>query len=105
MGDGNRLIGPLEGLEAWVIVVVAGLFTAALPMAMLVAGYRRIGPTRGAVLMLIEPLAGVLIAALWLAEQPAPVQLVGGLLVLLGAALAQRTPTAGVRAGNGSPAE
>lgn len=93
MGDGERLLGPLDGTDAWIIIVIAGVFSAALPTAGLVAGYRRVGPTRGAVLMLLEPVTGVLLAALLLAEQPAPVQFVGGLLVLTGAALAQLTPS------------
>ena len=91
MGDLDRLVGPLDGAEAWVVIIVAGVFSAALPTAALVAGYRRVGPTRGAVLMLFEPVVGVLLAALWLAERPAPLQLVGGLLVLAGAALVQVT--------------
>ena len=93
MGDVDRLLGPLDGLDAWLIIIIAGVFSAALPTAGLVAGYRRVGPTRGAVLMLLEPLTGVVLAALWLAEQPAPVQLVGGILVLTGAALVQLAPT------------
>lgn len=92
MGDGERVVGPLDGADAWILIVVAGLFSAALPTAGLVAGYRRIGPTRGAVLMLLEPLTGVAIAALWLAEQPAPLQVVGGVLVLTGAVLVQLAP-------------
>lgn len=93
LGDGNRLLAPLAGVEAWVLIVIAGVFSAALPTAGLVAGYRRVGPTRGAVLMLLEPLTGVVLAALLLAEQPAPIQLLGGVLVLVGAALVQLAPT------------
>ena len=86
IGDGDRLLGPLDGLDAWLLIVIAGVFSAALPTAGLVAGYRRVGPTRGAVLMLLEPLTGVLLAAMLLAERPAPIQLLGGLLVLAGGA-------------------
>jgi drug/metabolite transporter (DMT)-like permease len=89
LGDIDRLLDPLGGLDAWLLIVIAGLFSAALPTAGLVAGYRRVGPTRGAVLMLLEPLTAVALAALLLAEQPAPLQLLGGLLVLVGAALVQ----------------
>ena len=92
MGDGDHLVGPLDGLDAWLLILIAGLFSAALPTAGLLAGYRRIGPTRGAVLMLFEPLTGALLAALLLAEQPAPIQLAGGLAVLVGAMLVQLTP-------------
>jgi drug/metabolite transporter (DMT)-like permease len=94
IGDGPHLVDPLGGAEAWVVIVIAGVFGAALPTVGLVAGYRRVGPTRGAVLMLFEPVVGVLLAALWLAEQPQPVQLLGGLLVLVGAGLVQLAPVA-----------
>jgi drug/metabolite transporter (DMT)-like permease len=39
--------------------------------------------------MLLEPVVAVLLAAVLLAERPAPVQLVGGALVLAGSLLAQ----------------
>jgi drug/metabolite transporter (DMT)-like permease len=94
IGDADRLVGPLGGVEAWVLILIAGVFSAALPTAGLVAGYRRVGPTRGAVVMLLEPVTGVVLAALLLAERPAPVQMVGGVLVLIGAALVQLVPTA-----------
>lgn len=105
MGDGERLVGPLDGLDAWTLILIAGVFSAALPTAGLVAGYRRVGPTRGAVLMLFEPLTGVLLAALLLAERPAPVQIVGGILVLAGAALVQVTADGEGQVRNESTAE
>lgn len=89
VGDGASLIDPLGAVESWVLILLAGIVGAALPTAALLVGYRRVGPTRGAVMMLIEPVVGVLLAALLLAERPAPLQLVGGLLVLGGAALVQ----------------
>lgn len=97
VGEGAALTAPLGSTAAWLLILVAGLLAAALPTALLVAGYRRIGPTRGAVLMLVEPVTGVLLAALLLSEQPTPLQLLGGALVLLGAALVQLVP--GVRTG------
>lgn len=92
LGEGPALLQPLGSLEAWTLVLVAGVVAAALPTALLVAGYRRIGPTRGAVLMLVEPLTGAILAALLLAEQPTVVQLLGGVLVLTGAVLVQLAP-------------
>lgn len=92
MGDTERLLGPLDGVDAWILIVIAGVFSAALPTAGLVAGYRRVGPTRGAGLMLLEPLTGVVLAALLLAERPEPIQLLGGLFVLAGASLVQVVP-------------
>jgi DME family drug/metabolite transporter len=92
-GNGADLIDPLGSIEAWMLILVIGIVGAALPTAMLLAGYRRVGPTRGAVLMLFEPVVGVLLAALLLAERPSTPQLIGGLLVLTGAALVQLAPT------------
>lgn len=105
IGDGDRLVGPLDGADAWTLIIIAGVFSAALPTAGLVAGYRRVGPTRGAVLMLLEPVTGMLLAALWLAEQPARIQLLGGLLVLVGAVMVQLTPTRHGHAGTEPAAE
>ena len=89
LGEGSTLLDPVGSIEAWLLILTAGIIGAALPTVLLVAGYRRVGPTRGAVLMLVEPVIGVLLAALLLAERPEPVQLLGGLLVLTGAALVQ----------------
>jgi drug/metabolite transporter (DMT)-like permease len=89
LGEGSTLLDAVGSVEAWLLILTAGIIGAALPTVLLVAGYRRVGPTRGAVLMLVEPVIGVLLAALLLAERPEPVQLLGGLLVLTGAALVQ----------------
>ena len=92
LGQGSTITDPLGSTEAWVLILTAGVIGAAIPAVLIIAGYRRVGPTRGAVLMLVEPVTGAFLAALLLAEQPTPVQLVGGVLVLVGAALVQLTP-------------
>jgi drug/metabolite transporter (DMT)-like permease len=94
LGQGSTIIDPVGSADAWVLIMMAGVIGAAIPAVLIIAGYRRLGPTRGAVLMLVEPVTGVFLAALLLAEQPTPVQLVGGVLVLVGAALVQLTPVA-----------
>ena len=91
-GAAGTLVEPVGSAQAWLLILVAGVLGAALPTALLVAGYRRVGPSRGAVLMLVEPVTGVLLAALVLQERPATSQLAGIVLVLVGAALAQRMP-------------
>ena len=93
-GQGAGLQDVTTDPEAWLTVLLAGTVAAALPTILLLEGYRRVGPTRGAVLMLFEPLVGVALAALILTERPEPLQILGGLLVFLGAALVQvRPPT------------
>lgn len=94
LDEASSLAEPLRSAEAWALILAAGVVGAALPAVLLIAGYRRVGPTRGAVLMLVEPLTGVLLAALLLAEQPTPLQLAGGVLVLAGAAIVQLAPVA-----------
>lgn len=91
-GQGGSLVGPLGDPGAWLLILLAGIVGAAIPAVLIIAGYRRLGPTRGAVLMLVEPVTGALLAMLLLSEQPTPLQLVGGALVLVGAALVQLAP-------------
>lgn len=91
-GQGGTLVAPLDSPDAWLLILSAGIVGAAIPAVLIIAGYRRLGPTRGAVLMLVEPVTGALLAMLLLSEQPTPLQLVGGSLVLVGAALVQLAP-------------
>lgn len=91
-GQGRSLVAPLGDPGAWLLILLAGIVGAAIPAVLIIAGYRRLGPTRGAVLMLVEPVTGALLAMLLLSEQPTPLQLVGGALVLVGAALVQLAP-------------
>ena len=92
LGQGATITDPLDSGEAWALILTAGIIGAAIPAVLIIAGYRRVGPTRGAVLMLVEPVTGALLAALLLAERPTLLQLGGGLLVLIGAALVQLAP-------------
>ena len=105
LGHGSTITDPLGSVEAWVLILTAGIIGAAIPAVLIIAGYRRTGPTRGAVLMLVEPVTGVVLAAMLLSEQPTPVQLVGGLLVLVGAALVQLTPVSRPGATTQAPVE
>lgn len=105
LGQGHTITDPLDSPEAWILILTAGIIGAAIPAVLIIAGYRRVGPTRGAVLMLVEPVTGAFLAALLLAEQPTPVQLLGGLLVLVGAALVQLTPVSRPQATSRIPAE
>ena len=101
LGQGGTITDPLGMPEAWVLILAAGVVGAAIPAVLIIAGYRRIGATRGAVLMLVEPVTGAFLATLLLSEQPTPVQLIGGLLVLVGAALVQMMPVS--RSGTTTP--
>jgi drug/metabolite transporter, DME family len=97
-GSAADLAGPLAAPAGWPIVLAAGLLGAALPSLLFLSAIRRIGGVRTGILMLFEPVVGVVLAAVLLAEPFRSVQLLGGLLVLLAAALVQlgATPEAPV---------
>jgi drug/metabolite transporter, DME family len=78
---------PIAGSDAIVPVVLAGVVGAGVPTLAFVTGIRRLGPSQAAILATLEPVIGVGLAAWLLDESPAPIQLVGGALIL-GAAVA-----------------
>jgi drug/metabolite transporter (DMT)-like permease len=76
------------------LLLFAGLFGAAVPSFLFLAGIRWIGPVRAGILMLIEPLVGVCLAAVFLAEAVGPLQAAGGLAILAAAMIIQRAQPA-----------
>ena len=93
LGDLGR---PLASTDAIVPVVLAGVIGAGVPTLAFITGIRRLGPSQAAIIATLEPVVGVGLAAWLLAEQPAPIQLVGGALILGAAVLLQLRP--GIRA-------
>ncbi len=91
-GTGGGLDDPLGQPPLLVLLVFAGLFTAAIPSMLMLSGIRRLGGMRVGILMLIEPMVGVVLAALLLAEPLQPIQLVGGLAILAAAVVLTRAP-------------
>jgi len=85
------LRGPLLDPQLLGLVVFTGLFAAAIPSFLFLAGIRWIGAVRAGILMLFEPLVGVALAAAFLAETVGPVQLAGGLAILAAAVILQRS--------------
>ncbi len=68
----------------WVPLVALGLVTAALSYTTGIAAIRRLGSRVASFVALTEVVAAVLWAWLLVGELPRPVQLLGGLLILLG---------------------
>lgn len=83
------LAAPLQSLDPLPVLLVAGVIAAALTSLLFLTAIRSIGGTRTGILMLIEPVVGVVLAGLWLGEALAPIQGVGGALVLGGAVVLQ----------------
>jgi drug/metabolite transporter (DMT)-like permease len=68
----------------WVPLLLLGLVTAAIAYTSGIAAIRRLGSRLASFVALIEVVAGVVWAWVLLDELPRPVQLLGGLLILLG---------------------
>lgn len=92
LGTAGALGTPLAGADALVPVVLAGVIGAGVPTVAFITGIRRLGPSQAAILATLEPVVGVGLAAWLLAEQPAPIQLIGGALILGAAILLQLRP-------------
>jgi drug/metabolite transporter (DMT)-like permease len=89
VGMTPALAEPFTIQGTWIWMVLGATIGLAIPTAAVLAGFRRLGPTRASILMLLEPVIAVFLAAVLLAQRPAPVQLLGGALVLVGSLLAQ----------------
>lgn len=91
LGDGPASLELPIGTPALLgLLLFGGIFAAAVPSTLFLAGIRWIGPVRAGILMLFEPLVGVLLAALFLEEAIGPVQAAGGVAILGAAVLIQR---------------
>jgi drug/metabolite transporter (DMT)-like permease len=88
-GQGAAFGQPLASVEALLPVAAAGTIGAGLPTVAFIIGIRLTGAPRGAILATLEPVVGVALAALLLAEQPGPLQLVGGALIIAAGVLLQ----------------
>ena len=97
-GAGTALTYPLRDPSVLPLLAFTGLFAAAIPSILFLAGIRRIGGTRAGILMLFEPVVGVALAAWLLGERLAPIQILGGLAILGAALILQRSAAPGGRA-------
>ncbi|MDP2349607.1 MAG: EamA family transporter, partial [Chloroflexota bacterium] len=78
-----------SGLTGESIVAIVWLSAvAALGPVLMVASVRLIAAARSAAFLLLNPITATVLAVVLLAERPSPLQLAGGLLVLLGIAAA-----------------
>lgn len=80
-GDGMALGG---GADAALYTGLMGLTATALPVTLFLEGLKHIGAGRAAIYSTVEPVLTVLLAALLLGERIAPLQYLGGALILAG---------------------
>jgi drug/metabolite transporter (DMT)-like permease len=90
-GQWSGLTFPLRDPSILPLLAFTGLFAAAIPSFLFLTGIRLIGGTRTGILMLFEPVVGVALAAVLLGEGLAPIQITGGLAILVAAVILQRS--------------
>lgn len=93
-GGAALLTVPLGEPRLLGLLLFTGLFGAAIPSFLFLAGIRWIGVVRSGILMLLEPLVAVALAGIFLAEAVGPVQAAGGLAILVAAIILQRAQPA-----------
>lgn len=71
----------------WVACVAIALISTVLPIVTFFGGLARVGATAAATLSTLEPVVTVLLAAFVLTDPLTPIQLVGGVLILVAAAV------------------
>jgi drug/metabolite transporter (DMT)-like permease len=85
----NILHPPLEAffhnysLVQWGWVLFIGIFGTIFPFGLYFEGVKRIRPTHASITATLEPISAGVIAALFLGEVMAPLQIIGGLLVIV----------------------
>jgi drug/metabolite transporter (DMT)-like permease len=75
--------------SAWPGIIGVGVIATAFAVQAFYAGARRVGAARASLISTVEPIYTVVLAALLLGESLAPVQLLGGALILGGVLLAE----------------
>jgi len=75
--------------EAWLPLLGVGVVSTALAIQTFYAGAKRIGAAQASLVSTVEPVYTIALASLLFAEQLTPVQLVGGVLVIIGVVIAQ----------------
>lgn len=102
MGFGALFLLPLRPLSivaipssppiAWLLLLALGVLPSLLPFTLYPAGLRYIEVGRASLVATVQPVVSTLIAFVVLAETPEPLQILGALLVISAALLAQAAP-------------
>jgi drug/metabolite transporter (DMT)-like permease len=76
-------------VPVWAALAAVVVLGTLVPYSLEVAALRHLPPTIVGVVAMCEPVLAATVAWLWLGQALGPVQVVGGVLVLLGVALVQ----------------
>ena len=86
-----------SSLDQWGVVAGIVTFSTLIALPTLFAAIKKIGAARASILSSLEPVFATLLAWFVLAEPPSGSSLIGGLLILSGAILAQFSPAEGLK--------
>jgi drug/metabolite transporter (DMT)-like permease len=75
--------------QAWLPLIGVGVVSTAVALQTFYAGARRIGAAQASLVSTVEPPYTISLAALLLGESLTPVQLLGGMMVIIGVVGAQ----------------
>jgi drug/metabolite transporter (DMT)-like permease len=75
--------------HSWMYIILIGIFATALPIQLLLDGLKYISPVKASILSVLEPVVTLIIGVILLAETLTPLQLLGVLVILLGAIFIQ----------------
>jgi drug/metabolite transporter (DMT)-like permease len=87
----GSVVVPFASPPLLLMLVFAGVFAAAVPSFLFLAGIRWIGGVRAGILMLAQAPVGVALAAVFLDEGIGPIQVAGGVAILAAAVIIQRS--------------
>jgi drug/metabolite transporter (DMT)-like permease len=85
------LLGRFEDVSAptWLLLAYIVVLGTVVPFILLVSALHHVPATRVTIVAMLEPVLAAIVAWFWLGEELAAVQIVGGLIVLVGVILAQ----------------
>ena len=83
--------------ETWLAAGSLGVFSTAVAFVLFFWAVHRFGASLAAMVSYLTPVSSLILAFVILAERPLPLQLVGGVVIVLGVRIAVRRPAAPVR--------
>jgi drug/metabolite transporter (DMT)-like permease len=91
LNDDVSLLGRIDGgsLPLWVLLATVLVFGTFIPFILMIAALHHLPATRVTVIAMVEPVVAALVAFAWLGESLGVAQIAGGVLVLVGVAIAQ----------------
>ena len=78
--------------DTWLAAGFLGVFSTAVAFALFFWAVQRFGPSLAALVAYLTPVATLVLAFLILREEPLPLQVVGGAIIVIGVRLAARRP-------------